>query len=161
MLLYRVHLRGDISIGMYNAEVACDFFETWGRHPTPSSDSRLRTAWSDICDRNRDTGGRPQWWFGFGSLAQFSNWVYHAEWWQKLTDEGYVISMIEVPEDRYHLGYTQAIMHKHHCEIVQSVPVIEWETLRQAVQPRDTRREYYVAMQRYAEQDAICPAQLS
>lgn len=151
MLLYRVHKAGDISVGMYSADCACNFFETWGRHTTPSSDSMLRAAWGDICVRNRATGGMLQWWFGFASLEQFSNWVYREEWWQKLTDEGYVISMIEVPEDRYHLGYTQAIMHKHHCEIVHSVPVVEWETLRQAAQQRDTRREYYDAMQRYAE----------
>lgn len=52
-------------------------------------------------------------------------------------------------------------MHKHHSEIVASVPVIEWETLRDAAQPRDTRREYYDAMQRYAEQAALYPVELA
>lgn len=136
MLLYRVHLKGDISTGMYNAYCAGNFFEMDGRHPSPNSDSMLREAWYNIFERNRGTGGRPPWWFGFGSLEQFSNWVYCEEWWQLLTDEGYVISMIDVPDDRCHIGYTQAIMHKHHTEIVASVPVIEWETLRDAAQPR-------------------------
>lgn len=157
MLLYRVHLKGDISVGMYTAACAGNFFEMDGRHPPPSSDSMLRTAWNDISERNGRTGGPPQWWFGFGSLEQFSNWVYREEWWQRLTDEGYVISLINVPDNRCHLGYTQAIMHNHHTEIVKSVSVIEWETLRDAAQPRDTRREYYDAMQRYAEQAAVYP----
>jgi len=132
MLLYRVHLANDISLGMYNAAVAGNFFEMDGRHPSPYSDSMLREAWYNICERNRGTGGPPPWWFGFGSLEQFSNWVYREEWWKRLTDEGYVISMMNIHDDRCHLGYTQAIMHKHHSEIVTSVPVIEWETLRGA-----------------------------
>jgi len=131
MLLYRVHLKGNISIGMYTAACAGNFFEMDGRHPSPNSDSMLREAWYNICERNR---GRPPWWFGFGSLEQFSNWVYREEWWQRLTDEGYVISIIDVPDGQYHLGYTQAVMHKHHCNVVRSVPVIEWETLRVAAQ---------------------------
>lgn len=146
MLLYRVHEDGNISMGMYNSNCAANFFELNGRHPGPSADSMLCSAWADICDRGACGWGRPPWWFGFGSLEQFSNWVYREEWWQRLTDEGYVISLVYVPDDRCHLGYTQAIMHKHHTKIVTSVPVIEWETLRSAAQQRDTRREYYDAM---------------
>ena len=134
MLLYRVHKDGDISIGMYSAGCAVNFFELTGRHPRPSADSMLCSAWADICDRGCFVGGCPPWWFGFGSLEQFSNWVYREEWWQRLTDEGYVISLVYVPDYRYHLGYTQAIMHKHHTKIVKSVPVVEWETLRSAAQ---------------------------
>lgn len=153
MLLYRVHHHTEFKMGMYKAHVCYEMQDTGGKHPTPCSDSLLSDTWHRITSHT-DFGMHP-YLFGFATLDQFSSWVYNESWWEQLDEEGFVISAVEVPYGQYHLGYTQAVMHFQWITLVNTLPVSQWERLRDAMPTRERRYDYY----RYSAQAAVNPVQ--
>lgn len=112
-VMYRVHKDGVFDRGLYRSNVSAKLMDTRGRHPNPYNDSKLlENGWEKL---ERDATSS-LYYFGFGTLEQFSNWIYNSDWWKELDAEGFVISKIESPDVIY--GYTQAVFKK--CDLVET-----------------------------------------
>lgn len=139
---YRVHYKDNTAYGMYQSWVSNQMFELETRHPRPLDDSEL-----EACAINM--GLDPREWpsfghYGFKSIEQFVSWVYKSDWHDRLTLEGFVISVWHVsdPEKSLITGSTQAIYADATAvNPVKSVPVNEYKTL---LNNEPIRRAYHV-----------------
>lgn len=132
---YRVHLERHLTTGMYQAHVSHNMHELDGNHPCPQADDALRR---DAESKGVDT--KSMWsncgYYGFRNLQQFRHWVYKDRWIEELTEEGFAISVFEVPTSKVALGNTQAIMLASKAKEmeehrIKTVPVCDYLQLDQ------------------------------
>lgn len=107
-LLYRVAHMSTICTGLYESGTAIGQLCNPGRHPMPYDDAKLEHFY------NRKFRCTMR--FAFGSLDQLRFWIYSKEIRAKLSEQGFVIYMIEPLGERgedWQIGDTQAIFSEH------------------------------------------------
>lgn len=123
--LYRVHARDNRGRGMYRCTSVSYCMTDVIRHPAPEDDGLFRHWW------NAANGvQRSQLLFGFATLEQFTSWVYDPDWWTTLKEQGCVMSVFNVPDEDFILGYTQAAARLTGLKPIKTVEVPDWEQLR-------------------------------
>lgn len=88
-------------------------------HPVPHADPRLAIAWNDIlCE---GTEAYRAWFFGFGSLAQYRQWVFKPSARRALRKH-VVLAQYEVADEDMHLGTFQAIFRRDRASHIADHP---------------------------------------
>lgn len=110
-LVYRVACKDDVTSGMYANGAALQVINHSDTcHPAPAEDSKLSYTWLRWKGRAC---------FGFGTIAQLRRWIYYDEWIRSLHDEGQALYVIEVPDEDFRFGYTQAIYLPDNAKVVE------------------------------------------
>ena len=123
--LYRVHSALNREKGMYrSSDVANEYMSGEARHPAPYQDGPFWTAW----DKHGED--KNKFFFGFATLDKFTSWIYDARWWHKLHEEGCVMSLWILPDNKFIEGYTQAAGLISGINPVMTVTVPEWHKLK-------------------------------
>lgn len=108
MKIYRVeHKQSRKGIYDFYPFGSCPVEDAGLRHPMPTNDSKLVEEFELIGGYNRWDMRSMNWRYGFESPVQMLNWIYQDNWLNRLHEDGFVLSVYEVPKVYY--GNTQAI----------------------------------------------------
>jgi len=79
-------------------------------HPIPENDSQLMEATSDLRWSFSENI------FGFVSEEQFKFWFYNDEYIDLLIEDGFRMTIYEVPDEYVYIGSTQVIFNSNHAK---------------------------------------------
>lgn len=95
-----------------------DYDDYMEKHPDPSRDSlELSHVWRMLVD----TGRSYMYVFGFESIEKAENWFCLEGERQYIKEFGLRLSVYEVDEEFVHFGKWQAIAHKKHMKLIESL----------------------------------------
>jgi hypothetical protein len=107
------------------------------RHPLPADDSLLQDSIRFRMERDLDDVDDCHWSsflecefiFGFASVEQMRNWVYNDTWLTRMDDNGFFLSVFDVPEDHICIGNTQAVFRRNHAISIRRYTMAEFFNL--------------------------------
>jgi hypothetical protein len=106
MLFYRIENKS--RIGCYQAaESNTILMSSSSRHPLPYEDSLLKNTMGEKVMTAKHSG---EYRFGFCSVDQLLTWFYNEKWLTALHDEGFELSVYEIPACKYFMGNSQCVM---------------------------------------------------
>lgn len=126
-MFFRIHHLADPKQGAYFSYTSDEIQEPTA-HPAPHLDTLLVLEYRNRAGKHAFDARCG--FYGFASLSQFRRWFYMDEWLDKLSAEGYVISVFD--HDDVIVGYTQAIaLGDFDGQPIATVKCMDWAQLMQ------------------------------